>query len=37
MLAMMHRDGGLGLKQDTRESEQMMREVAHILSHPNYQ
>ncbi|MBI3229971.1 MAG: sel1 repeat family protein [Burkholderiales bacterium] len=37
VLAMAYRDGSLGLKQDKAESEQMMREVAHILSHPDHQ
>ncbi|MFZ6801021.1 tetratricopeptide repeat protein [Undibacterium sp. Di24W] len=37
VLAMAYRDGTLGLKQDKNESEQMLREVAHILSHPDHQ
>jgi TPR repeat protein len=37
VLAMAYRDGALGLKQDKKESEQMLREVEHILSHPAHQ
>lgn len=33
-LALAYRDGALGLRQDKREAELMMMEVAHILSHP---
>lgn len=33
MLALAYREGGLGLKQDKKEADLMMLEVAHILSH----
>lgn len=35
VLAMAYHEGGLGLKQDKKESAQMMREVEHILTHPH--
>ncbi len=37
VLAMAYHEGGLGLKQDKKEADQMLLEVAHILSHPDHQ
>ncbi len=36
-LALAYQQGGLGLQLDKKEADQMLLEVAHILSHPNHQ